>query len=82
MSQLIGTSSNDLKRFGKNGISITTTLLSNALLDQVASKYVSAIERSSDAWDRDTIREIESLREARDELVIVRQALTWQKVRN
>ena len=51
------------------------------MTDIVVSKYVTAIEESTDAWNEESIRQIEALREARDELVILRRALTWQKVR-
>lgn len=83
MKQLVETGDSDLIRFCKKVyFDICSTGFFDAFLGQVASKYIAAIGRSSDPWDQNTIKGIESLREARDELVFLRQALTWQKVRN
>ncbi|KAI5122694.1 hypothetical protein M0805_009747 [Coniferiporia weirii] len=49
---------------------------------QVLSKYIEAIEHaraSSSVWDEAAVRKIEDLREARDELVLLRRALTGKK---
>ncbi|THH10575.1 hypothetical protein EW145_g1220 [Phellinidium pouzarii] len=62
---------------------IDTAINSKRYAD-VLSKYIVAIEESKasgSAWDESAIRKIEDIREERDELVLLRRALTGKKVR-
>nr|QEP49723.1 glutamate tRNA ligase [Inonotus obliquus] len=50
---------------------------------EVTKKYINAIEATQSVqapWNELTIQEVENLRESRDELVLLRRALTGQKV--